>query len=194
MDLATKSATVNEKGIKLHILDLWVFHIPITWPKKTKAKIFVYIICLVRAQFWKCVRFSDFLVTLGLRSQISDDSNGEISLDDKRFRFESKSLEQGQTFCRRKNSEMYFYFLRNYSINYFRCFLWCGPKADKEKQRCRRTQSRDRGCHQKSIFSLRFPVRAAFCGLFFLIFALTFVKLCWYCCSLSIYPVYFVVF
>ena len=70
---------------------------------------------------------------------------------------------------------MYLFFLRNYSINYFRCFLWCGPKADKEKQRCRRTQSRDRGCHQKSIFSLRFPVRAAFCGPFFLIFALTFV-------------------
>ena len=68
----------------------------------------------------------------------------------------------------------FFYFLRNYSINYFRCFLWCGPKADKEKQRCRRTQSRDRGCHQKSIFSLRFTVRAAFCGPFFLISALTF--------------------
>ena len=107
-----------------------IYIFPITWPKKTKSKMFVYIICLVRAQFWKCVRFSDFLVTLGLRSQISDDSNGEISLDDKRFRFESKSLEQGQTFCRRKNNEMYFYFLRNYSINYFRCFLWCGPKAD----------------------------------------------------------------
>ena len=121
------------------------------------------------------MRFSDFFVTLGLRSQISDDSSGEISLDDKRFRFESKSLEQGQTFCRRKNNVMYLFFLRNYSINYFRCFLWCGPKADKEKQRCRRTQSRDRGCHQKSIFSLRFPVRAAFCGPFFLIFALTFV-------------------
>ena len=136
----------------------------------------MYIWYLVRAQFWKCVRFSDFFVTLGLRSQISDDSSGEISLDDKRFCFESKSLERGQTFCRRKKTVWcIFIFLRNYSINYFRCFLWCGPKADKEKQRCRRTQSRDRGCHQKSIFSLRFPVRAAFCGPFFLIFALIFV-------------------
>ena len=97
-------------------------------------------------------------------------------------------------FAGEKTMQCIFIFLRNYSINYFRSFLWCGPNTDKEKQRCRRTQSRDRGCHQKSIFSLRFPVRAAFCGLFFLIFALTFVKLwCGYCCSLSIYSVYFVV-
>ena len=116
------------KGIKLHILDLWVFHIPITWPKKTKAKIFVYIICLVRAQFWKCVRFSDFLVTLGLRSQISDDSSGEISLDDKRFRFESKSLERGQTFCRRKNNVMYLYFLEELFHQLFSFFSVVRPK------------------------------------------------------------------
>ena len=78
-------------------------------------------------------------------------------------------------FAGEKTMQCIFIFLRNYSINYFRSFLWCGPNTDKEKQRCRRTQSRDRGCHQKSIFSLRFPVRAAFCGPFFLIFALIFV-------------------